>query len=191
MNETLKLGLILFIITAVSASVLAVSNNITAPKIAEADRIADQKAKAEILPQGDDFRPLSDKKFNEIKKEYPSVLEIFEAYKGENLVGYTIKNISKGYGGDIEIMTGISTDGKITGIKILNHSETPGLGANATRPYFLNSFKNKSVDRKLVSVKNPESDNKVQAITSATTTTNAVLDGVNTAREIYNSKLTD
>lgn len=189
MNETLKLGLILFIITAVSASVLAVSNNITAPKIAEADRIADQKAKVEILPQGEDFRPLSEEKFNEIKKEYPSVLEIFEAYKGENLVGYTIKNVSKGYGGDIEIMTGISIDGTITGIKILNHSETPGLGANATRSYFLDSFKNKSVDRELVSVKNPENDNKVQALTSATITTNAVLDGVNIAREIYNSKL--
>lgn len=94
MNETLKLGLILFIITAISASVLAVSNNITAPKIAEADKLADQKAKTEILPQGEDFRPLDEERVNEIKKEYPpNVLEIFEAYKGENLVGYTIKKM--------------------------------------------------------------------------------------------------
>ncbi|MBU5455439.1 RnfABCDGE type electron transport complex subunit G [Caproiciproducens sp. MSJ-32] len=191
MNETLKLGLILFIITAVSASVLAVSNNITSPKIAEADRIADQKAKAEILPQGDEFRLLSEEKFNEIKEEYPNVTEIFEAYKGEKLVGYTIKNISKGYGGDIEIMTGISTDGMITGIKILNHSETPGLGANLTKPHFINSFKNKPIDKELVASKSPENDNEIQALTSATITTNAVLDGVNVAREIYNLKLAD
>ncbi|MCF6460582.1 RnfABCDGE type electron transport complex subunit G [Clostridium sp. Cult3] len=191
MSETLKLGLILFIITAVSASVLAVSNNITAPRIAEADRIADEKAKVEILPQGDDFKPLDEGKAKAIKDENPNVLEIFEAYNGGDLVGYTIKNIAKGYGGDIEIMTGISVEGKITGIKILNHSETPGLGENATKTYFSDSFKDKSVDQELVSAKKPEGDNEVQALTSATMTTNAVLDGVNAAREIYNSKLAD
>ena len=189
MNETLKLGLILFIITAVAASVLAISNNITAPRIAEADRIADEKAKVEILPQGDDFKPLDEGKIKDIKDENPNILEIFEAYSDGNLVGYTIKNIAKGYGGDIEIMTGISIEGKITGIKILNHSETPGLGENATKAYFSDSFRDKSVDQELVSAKKPEGDNEVQALTSATMTTNAVLDGVNAAREIYNSKL--
>lgn len=191
MKETLKLGLILFIITAVSASVLAVSNNITAPRIAEADKLADQKAKVEILPQGEDFRPLAKEKVKEVKDEYSNVIEIFEAYKGESLVGYTIKNVVKGYGGDIEIMTGISTEGKITGIKVLNHSETPGLGENATKSYFSDSFKDKPVGQELVSAKEPKGDNEVQALTSATTTTNAVLDGVNSAREIYNSKLAD
>ncbi len=89
-------------------------------------------------------------------------------------------------------MTGISTEGKITGIKVLNHSETPpGLGENATKSYFSDSFRDKPVDEELVSAKEPKGDNEVQALTSATTTTNAVLDGVNSAREIYNSKLAD
>ena len=189
MNETLKLGLILFIITAVSASVLAVSNNITAPKIAEADRIKDESAKREILPDGDEFRPLDENKLKEIQSIDSNILEIYEGYSGSDLIGYTVKAKTNGYGGEIEFMTGISIEGKIMGIKILNHGETPGLGANADKPYFSESFKNKSVEKELIAVKKPEGDNEVQALTSATITTTAVVSEVNVVREIYNSKL--
>lgn len=189
MNETLKLALILFLITAISATVLAVSNDITAPRIAEADALKDKQAKAEILPEGNEFKPLDESELNEIKSSNENVLEIFEGYDGENLVGYTIKTVVNGYGGEIEFMTGISTEGKITGIKILNHGETPGLGANATKTYFTESFRNKSVDGEITASKNPSGDLEVQALTSATRTTDAILDGVNTARKIYNERL--
>ncbi len=189
MNETLKLGLILFIITAVAASVLAISNNITAPRIAEAAKIADDLAKQEILPEGDKFEPLDEGKLNEIKDENSDILEIYEGYNGDDLIGYTVKSKANGYGGAIELMTGISTEGKITGIKILSHGETPGLGANATKEYFSDSFKNKPVEGELVAVKEPSGETEVQALTSATITTTAIVDGVNIVREIYNSKL--
>jgi electron transport complex protein RnfG len=189
MNETLKLGLILFIITAISASVLAISNDITAPKIAEADRLKDKLAKEEILPQGDKFDSLDENKLKEIQDIDSNILEIYEGYNGNDVIGYTVKTKAKGYGGEIELMVGISTEGKITGINILNHGETPGLGANATKSYFLDSFKNKSVENDLTASKDPKGDNEVQALTSATITTNAVVDGVNSVREIYNSKL--
>ncbi len=189
MNETLKLGLVLFLITVVSATVLAVSNDITAPKIEEADRLKDELAKKEILPQGDKFEPLDEEKAKEVRASYSNVLEIYEGYNGNDVVGYTVKTKVNGYHGDIEFMTGVSTEGKITGIKILNHGETPGLGENATKPYFSDSFKNKPVDKELTAVKKPQGDDEVQALTSATITTTAIVDGVNTVREIYNSML--
>ncbi len=105
------------------------------------------------------------------------------------MVGYTFKTRIKGYGGEIELIAGISTEGKVEGIKILNHGETPGLGANATKAHFTDSFKNKSVDRELVAIKDPKEDNEVQALTSATITTNSVVDGINKVLEVYNSKL--
>lgn len=189
MNETLKLALILFLITAVSATVLAISNDITAPRIAEADRLKDEQAKMEILPQGDRFEPLEENKLDEIKRDSGNILEIYEGYSGNDLVGYTIKTMVNGYAGEIEFMTGISTEGKITGIKVLNHGETPGLGANATKNYFTDSFRNKSIDGEIVSSKSPTGESEVQALTSATMTTNAIVDGVNIAREVYNQKL--
>lgn len=189
MNETLKLGLILFIITVVSASILAISNDITSVKIAEAAKIADQLAKNEILPEGQTFKELDEGKTKEIQNENSQILEVYEGYNGDNLIGYTIKTKVKGYGGEMELMTGISVEGKITGIKILNHGETPGLGANATKLYFTDSFADKPVDNEITAVKEPKEDNEVQALTSATITTNAVVDGVNIVREVYNSQL--
>ena len=190
MNEVLKLGLILFIITAVSASVLAVSNDITAPRIEEADRKANDLAKQEVLEDAQDFNMLDEGRLKEVIGSNTNIVEINEGYnKEEQLVGYTFKTKVKGYGGEIELIAGVSTEGKVTGISILNHGETPGLGANATETYFTDSFKDKSVDNQLAAVKDPKGDNEVQALTSATITTTAVVDGVNIVREIYNSKL--
>ncbi|NMB27678.1 MAG: RnfABCDGE type electron transport complex subunit G [Tissierellia bacterium] len=190
MNEILKLGLILFIITAVSASVLAVSNNITEPRIAEADRKANDLAKQEVLETAEEFDILDEGKLKEVAGSNSNIIEINEGYSKEGeIVGYTFKTKVKGYGGEMELIIGISTEGEVTGINILNHGETPGLGANATESYFTDSFKNKLVDNELVAVKDPSEDNEVQALTSATITTTAVVDGVNIVREIYNSKL--
>ncbi len=190
MNEILKLGLILFIITAVSASVLAVSNNITEPRIAEADRKANDLAKQEVLETAEEFDILDEGKLKEVAGSNSNIIEINEGYsKEDEIVGYTFKTKVKGYGGEMELIIGISTEGEVTGINILNHGETPGLGANATESYFTDSFKNKLVDNELVAVKDPSEDNEVQALTSATITTTAVVDGVNIVREIYNSKL--
>ncbi|MBZ2175332.1 RnfABCDGE type electron transport complex subunit G [Schnuerera sp. xch1] len=190
MNETVKLGLILFLITAVAAAVLGVSNSVTSEKIAEVDRIANEVAKQEILEDAESFTKLDENQLKEIVGSNNDVLEINEGYdENSSLVGYTFKVISKGYGGDIEFMTGISTEGHITGIKVLNHGETPGLGANSTESYFTDSFKGKTVDSNITAVKDPQADNEVQALTSATITTNAIVDGVNMVREIFNSKL--
>ncbi|NLW22424.1 MAG: RnfABCDGE type electron transport complex subunit G [Tissierellia bacterium] len=189
MNETIKLGLILFVITAAAALVLGASNMVTYERIAEADRLANERAKMEVLDMADSFNPLDDSELKEIIGDNTNIVEINEGYKGSELVGYTFNVKVNGYGDQITFMIGISKDGSITGIKILNHSETPGLGANATKSYFTNSFKGKTLSSEIVAVKSPQADNEVQAITSATITTNAIVDGVNLVREIYNSEL--
>ncbi|HHV38280.1 MAG TPA: RnfABCDGE type electron transport complex subunit G [Tepidimicrobium sp.] len=189
MNETVKLGLILFLITAISAGILAISNEATSIRIAEAERLADQAAKQETLPNGKTFEEMDEKLEEAIIRDNPNITEIYEGYDGDELVGYTFKMNVNGYGGDIEFMAGISTEGKIMGIKVLNHAETPGLGANSTKPYFTESFRNKPVDQEVVAEREPAGENEVQAITSATMTTDAIVEGVNTAREVYNSTL--
>ncbi len=58
---------------------------------------------------------------------------VYAAKNGETVVGYCVVNSQKGYGGDVKVMTGVDTDGKVTAIEILEHAETPGLGANAEK----------------------------------------------------------
>ncbi len=187
MNETLKLGLILFIVTAVSATILGFSNNVTAGKIAEADKLANDNARKETLSAAEVFETLNEEEADKIKDSNPEVLEIFEGIdSGGETVGYVIKTEVLGFGGDIEVMTGISLEGKITGMKVLNHTETPGLGEKATEPEFQERFNNKPVDDALVVVNSePVGENEVLALTSATLTTDAVAHGVNIAREIF------
>ena len=118
------------------------------------------------------------------------VLEVYEGIKDGQVIGYTIKTSSKGYGGAIELMVGISKDGKITGVEIGNHSETPGLGSKATEPMFKNQYVDKDVSNSLLVVKgSANNDNEISAISGATITSNGVTSGVNAAMKIYNEKL--
>lgn len=87
-------------------------------------------------------------------------------------------------------MVGISKDGKITGVEIGNHSETPGLGSKATEPMFKNQYVDKDVLNSLLVVKgSTNNDNEISAISGATITSNGVTNGVNAAMKIYNEKL--
>lgn len=114
-------------------------------------------------------------------------------YKGlsnSEVVGYTLKSISKGYGGDIEVMVGVSKEGKVVGINIGNNSETPGLGSKVSQPEFKNQFNRKNTDKELVLVKGKaNSDNEIVAISGATISSNAVTNGVNAAINLFNEKL--
>ena len=125
MKDILKLGVTLFAICAVAALVLGVTNNITAPVIEERNIQASNEARKTVLPEADEFKELEGMNSD-------IVLEVYEGIKDGQVIGYTIKTSSKGYGGAIELMVGISKDGKITGVEIGNHSETPGLGSKAT-----------------------------------------------------------
>lgn len=191
MRDIVKLGLMLLLITSVAAVVLAMSNNVTSGVISEVEAQASDAARKEVLPQADNFKPLNKDLLNSIIGENNRILDIYTGYsEDDSEVGYAIKTATPGYGGDVEVITGISLDGKITGIKVVRHQETPGLGANATTPEFQEQFIDKSVENEVIVVKsNPGNDNEIQALTGATITSNAVTSGVNIAREIYNSKL--
>lgn len=184
MREIIKLGLILLLITSVAAVVLGLSNSITEEKITEAEALTSEEARKEVLPEGETFEDAK------LKIDNDKVLEVYVGLKDGNKVGYAIKTATPGYGANVEVITGISVDGKITGIKVVSHQETPGLGANATSSQFQDQFKEKDTDEEVVVVKStPSNNNEVQALTGATITSRAVTNGVNTARDLFNKEL--
>ena len=85
-----------------------------------------------------------------------------------------------------------TSEGKVAGITIASHSETPGLGANAAEPEFLSRFYDKPIDKPLAVVTGDSGKaDEVEAITGATITSKAVVDGVNDAISLYNQVLKD
>lgn len=164
--------IVLFVICIVAAFLLAVTNKVTAPKIAEVE--ADNEAKsrqivfAEAAAFGEEFT-------NDGIKLVPAL------DKDGKTIGYVVVTVQKGYGGDISVMTGVDLDGKVTGVNILSMSETAGLGANASKESFLKQFVDKIAG--IVVTKNAPAENEIKALTGATITSKAVTEAVNAAIE--------
>jgi electron transport complex protein RnfG len=185
MGNIVKLGSILFAICAVAALCLGFVNQVTSPIIEEMNIQANNEARKIVLQDASTFEKMDDSVF----KGNDLVAEVYKGLNGDTLVGYTIKTTPNGYGGEIELVVGISNDGKITGINIGNMSETPGLGSKATEPSFKDQFNDKDTKQLSVVKGKVSSDSEIQAISGATITSTAVTNGVNAAIEVYNSSL--
>lgn len=107
----------------------------------------------------------------------------YEGFDGDTPVGYVFTTQSKGYGGAVEIMTGIDLEGRVAGIQTLMLNETAGLGMNAKNEAFRDQFKGKS--GKIGVAKSNPGDDEIQALTGATITSKAVTDAVNIALKLY------
>ena len=177
MKETIKLGLILLIITVVSGGILAGSNELTKDKIAQIEMEGSLGAITEIFSEADKFEAIDEAKFEEIVAANEFVEEILEVYNGDQVTGYSIKTITTGYDGNIVMVTGFSSNGEVLGMRLLEHTETPGLGAKAEEPAYTDQYIGKSASEEIT----------VEAITGATITSKGVQSGANDAREIFNT----
>ncbi|GAA0125050.1 RnfABCDGE type electron transport complex subunit G [Clostridium sp. ATCC 25772] len=182
MKENFKLGGILLIITAIAGLILSVAHSVTMGPILAKEKEEKVAAMKVILPEAEDFATVKDVEITE------EILGVEAGTKNGKNVGYCINVSSKGYGGPINMMIGISEDGKIEGVQILSLSETPGLGSKAKEPEFIDQFKDKEATELSVD-KESGSDDKVLAISGATITSKAVTAGVNNAVKLFNENL--
>ncbi len=185
MKEISKLGLILLLICAVAAGLLSLVYDFTIDKIVGQRELTSQLSRQEVLPEAESFEIIEADMLDKVKDENELVVEIYEGLTGDGVVGYTIKSLPGGFGGSVEVITGVSLDGKITGMRVGSHQETPGLGANATLPDFYGQYAGKSTESELTVVKAGAAGNEIQAISGATITSKAVTEGVNMAVEAY------
>ena len=169
----LKPVLVLFFICLLTTAALAGTNMLTKGKIQENAAMAEIEARQQVLPEADSF---------ETRGEYAEGLSA----SGET-VGYVFVTETKGYGGTIRVMTGINTSGSITGVSILEHSETVGLGANVEKADFSNQFQGEIPENGFTVVKTDPSAGEIAAVTGATISSNAVTNAVNQALALYQS----
>lgn len=172
-------GLKLFLITAVSAAILAVVNYITEPIIAKNNLKKQNDSMKMVLSDAVSFEKADMSPLATVELAC-CVTDVYEGIdaNGEN-IGYAVMVSSGGYGGDVSLSVGVDNELNITGVDVVSHSETPGLGAKCTTDSFKNQFVGKTLG--VEAVKNGASDNEIDAITSATITSKAVTKGVNSA----------
>ncbi len=167
----LRLALTLLVITGVVAAALAVVNNVTAPIIQRINEEKTQAAIEKVLPGGGE----------PVYCFVDGTGLVKAAYASEN--GYAIQVAPNGFDGEIQMMVGVDKEGNVLGIDIISHTETAGLGAvaaadsakgEAFRSQFIGLDGGLSVDK---------DGGQIDALTSATITSRAVVAGVNAAVE--------
>jgi electron transport complex protein RnfG len=177
MPDTLKMGLKLLLITAIATFALALTQMITEEPIRVQAEKANDEARAAVLEGAEEFRSLEIS-----ERTYPNILEAHEGLDNGNTIGYTFKTTNSGYGGQIVVIVGIDSEGVISGVRIAQHAETPGLGAKAQESSFYQQYSGKSGSSNL-------SNDDIQAITGATVSSNAVTGAVNHAIDYYLAEL--
>lgn len=153
-------ALSLFLITLVSVILLALTNAFTKDKIKDANRSNEDKQRIAVFPDAESFRE---------KENYTECLD-----GDKNIIGYIFVTKGAGYSGDITVMTGIDKDGVISGVKVLEHTETPTFGGVAVENNFTDEYKGKEAQT-FVKGQN------IDGWTGATKTTNGVIEAVNLA----------
>lgn len=162
---------ILFLICVVVTAALAGTNLLTKDKIAEQQLLTAENSRRIVLGAAEEFTQ---------EKDY------YIGTAGGKPVGYVFETESKGYGGSVKVMTGIDLEGSISGVVILSHAETPGLGANAEKADFTNQYRQPAPADGISVVKfQAPKEGEIEAMTGATVTSKAVTDAVNLAIAQY------
>jgi len=148
MHSTARLVFALTITCLGSALALAAIHGLTEAPIQEQKRLATMRAVQEALPPFDND-PVADTlqiilEEDEVGAE--KMLTVYLGRQGNTITGVAFPVFGEGYGGLIHIMVGINLKGEMSGIKVLEHLETPGLGAKIEESSFTDQFKNRSLE---------------------------------------------
>lgn len=158
--------LVLTIVVCASVITLALTDDVTRDKIEQQKLIEIQNSLTLQFPEMKSYF-------------YDEDIEVYTIYSGndtipENIIGYSFESSGSGYGGTIDILVSLSDLETINGISIINHMETPGLGARIVESSFTEQFKGVPIS----DVKLRKDDGQIDAISGATISSLAVVKAV-------------
>lgn len=175
----------LTIICASAGAILAAVNDFTSAPIALSKAAALETAIKEVTPEFNN---------NPLKEAYQAVtsdgdsLLIYPALKDGQPVGVAVEsNTMNGFSGEIRVIVGFDTEGKIINYSVLQHAETPGLGSKM-QEWFRTDKNNQSVIGRSLASGNlsvSKDGGDVDAITASTITSRAFLNAINRAYSAY------
>ena len=188
--SNIRLIIALTVVCIVSALCLSMVNGMTRGLIEEQDRQARLRAVRTVLPAFDN-NPTSDTQILKVETDSQGNFEQILLYIGKKdggPSGVAFEVVGEGYGGMISMMLGIDVNGYISGVHVLKHAETPGLGAKIEEITFRGAFRGKSLAssklvRKHLAVKKDGGD--IDAITGATISSRGVTAAVSRGLKLF------
>ena len=149
-RSMLKNALVLGLFAIGTVGSVALLQQGTATRIAAAEREAQVRALAEILPSGSYDNHLLDNRIelNAPELGHRSPQSAYLALKGGQPSALILPvTAPDGYSGAIHLLVGIFADGRLAGVRVLGHRETPGLGdkIELAKSDWIRSFEGKSL----------------------------------------------
>ncbi len=170
LKEILISALALMIIAGAVTAALAGTNALTSGIIAERTEAAETAARLEVI-DADRFEKRT-VTVGETEQVY------YTAYADEQVVGYVFTTVASGKSAGLTVMTGISTNGTVTGVKVTEDNETAGYVAKVVKAGYLDAFVEKPAEPLTFK-------QDVDAVSQATKTSKGICDAVNKAIAAY------
>ncbi len=185
MKKEVAAWLALMLITVVAAACLALTNEKTRDIIAAQEEQNAETARKTLISSADAFEPVD-------LSEDSGLTTLYAGKENGETVGYVAMVTATGFGGPVEVTVGMDMDGRVIGISVggSQFSETAGLGAKAKEETFTAQFDGREIPLRVVKSAADRADDTIDAITSATITSTAVTNAVNTAGEYVKTLLT-
>ena len=177
-----KLTVTLLVTCVIVAGLLGLVNGVTAGPIAQINQQKTEAAMAQVVSDPSSFQAVTELPQAAVDAATAAGGTLTELYDGQG-AGYVLKVVASGSQGNIEMMVGVDGDGVVTGVSIVDNSETAGIGSKvmeneplASGTGVLDQFAGKSAADGTLAV-----GTNVEAITGATVSTRGVTTGVNAA----------
>ena len=163
-----------------SAIILSLSHIITEEPIKKAQDAKKLEAIQTVLPPDYDNNPYQDR-----ITLSGSNIELYPARQGSKITSVAMKTYSdNAFSGRLELIVGFLLNGTITDYKVISHKETPGLGSKITEEKFARQLRGFNIEKQNLKVRQDNGD--IDAVTSATISSRAVLDAIRRAYDSYN-----
>lgn len=172
-NDILKPVVVLVVICIIASAGLAVTNQFTAPIIAEQQAAAANQAYLVVVPGADNFEEVTDF----------ATTNVQAVMKATNGAGWAIKTSAKGFGGDVPVVVGFDAEGNIVGIQFMENTETAGYGQKLVD----GSAEGTAFTQQFIGLSGTQEIGKgVDAISGATVSSKAAVAAINTAVNCFN-----
>jgi len=170
-------------VAIIMGGILAFVNHLTSEPIAEQKRMAVENGIKTVMQA----EQIAVTKTDTIRKtDAKGKEQVFIIYNNEK--GAAIESTTLGFGGDLKVLVGFDTEGNILGYTLLEHQETPGLGAKADL-WFQKGQKGDIIGKNPADGLTVTKDGgQVDAITASTITSRAFLLAVSNAYHAYKDK---
>jgi electron transport complex protein RnfG len=185
-SSLLNMVLVLTGVAVVMGGILALVNDVTSGPIAQQKEKALADGIKAVMECDDLVVTTTDTVRQDDAKGKELIYIIYQATdaQGKDL-GAAVESTTGGFGGNLKVLVGFDPDGKILGYTLLEHAETPGLGAKADK-WFQKGQKGDIIGKSPIEPLTVSKDGgQVDAITASTITSRAFLLAVNNAYSAY------